>query len=222
MEFKQVEQYARFPDTTIYWAAISDPPQEIQNQARKIDGEAYDPDGFGVCVFHDLSTHEFALMTEKAYPTNENRSIYYVDIDGNRHWFKADLAEEALKEIYDACEKITAGKMTENGYVITDSVRFDDGHGFALAEKTGAEQPFNVLKIDVDQYERWSYKSQGTFESAEAARSIYSAHIKSYEQFHSMMEADGITQTECGLIRHVNDPVPEQAMDVQTMQSPFQ
>ena len=186
MEFKQVEQYARFPDTTIYWAAISDPPQEIQNQAQEIDGEAYDPDGFGVCVFHDLSTHEFALMTEKAYPTNENRSIYYVDIDGNRHWFKTDLAEEALKEIYDACEKITAGKMTEHGYIITDCTRFDDGRGFAFAEKSGVKRPFEVLMIDVDECERWSYSGHCTFENAETARNNYAARIKSYEQFHSI------------------------------------
>lgn len=36
-----------------------------------------------------------------------------------------------------------------------------------------------------------------------------------------MMEADGVTQTECGLIRRVSDPAPEQVMDAQMMQSPF-
>ena len=36
-----------------------------------------------------------------------------------------------------------------------------------------------------------------------------------------MMESEGITQTEYGLIRRVSNPAPEQAMGPQTMQSPF-
>lgn len=51
MEFKQVEHYDCFPDETVYWAEITDPPQEIQDRAREIDGETYDPNGFGLCVF---------------------------------------------------------------------------------------------------------------------------------------------------------------------------
>ena len=188
MKLKQIEHYDCFPDATLYLAEISDPPQEIQNQAREIDGEEYSPDGFGVCVFHDLSTHEFAIMTETAYPTNESRTIYYIDTDGDKHWFKTDLAEELLKEIYDTCEKITAGKMTEHGYIITDCVRFDDGRGFAFAEKAGAERPFEVLKTNVDECGRWSYGGHCTFENAETARNNYAARIKSYEQFHSIVK----------------------------------
>ena len=43
-----------------------------------------------------------------------------------------------------------------------------------------------------------------------------------WKEFGShMMEANGVTQTEYGLIRRVSDPAPEQAMDAQMMQSPF-
>ena len=196
MEFKQIEHYDCFPDETIYWAGISDPPQEIQNRAREIDGEAYSPDCFGLCVFHKLSTHEFEVMTETAYPTGESGNIYYVDNDGDKHWFKADLSEDLLKEICDTCERITTGKMTERGYVVTDCVSFDDGHGYVLAEKADAKRPFAVLHTDVDECDRWNYSAERTFDSSEAARSDFSERVKLYEQFHSIVKPSLVGQLQ--------------------------
>ena len=50
MKFKEIETVDPCKDVVIYWAALSDVPEAVQNRAREIDGQEYDGEGFGLCV----------------------------------------------------------------------------------------------------------------------------------------------------------------------------
>ena len=63
--------------------------------------------------------------------------------------------------------------------IVKVSVLFDDQNAFALAEKPKAKNPFAVWRFSLDKHGRCNYRQGQFFESAEAAGSFYSAHIKS-------------------------------------------
>ena len=82
-----VEHWDHFQDETIYWLDLSDMPEPIQQAARRIDGKAYNDRCFGICVVHDLATNEYAVVTESGTSPEVDRNIFYVDNDGDKHWF---------------------------------------------------------------------------------------------------------------------------------------
>lgn len=183
MEFNQIGGADYYEDATFYWVSISGVPPEIQRAAREIDGKAYLPDCFEMCVIFDLNTRQFSFET-----SDGELNIFYVDDNGHRCWFQADLTDDFLNEVYSACEQITSGSITLSGYAVKESVRFDDRHGYALSEKPGAKQPFAVTYIEVDKYGRWHYHGERVYASAEAAKSAYSSRIKGYQQYHNIVK----------------------------------
>lgn len=105
MKFKQVEHYDHFDTETLFWVDISDMPENIQDKAREIDGAEYSPSRFGVCVIYDWTKKEFDLIMDAVPFTGEERNVYYIDMDGDKHWFKVELAPEFTQEVFAACEK---------------------------------------------------------------------------------------------------------------------
>ena len=93
MRLDGVEHWDHFQDETIYWLDLSDMPEPIQQAARRIDGKAYNDRCFGICVVHDLATNEYAVVTESGTSPEVDRNIFYVDNDGDKHWFQADLPD---------------------------------------------------------------------------------------------------------------------------------
>ena len=101
-------QIDQFEDESIFWVCVTDVAVHIQNKAREIDGEFYSPNSFEICVCRDKSTSELSIVTEKDSATGEECNLYYVDNDGNRHWFYEDLPEHFSKRLFSECERAYA------------------------------------------------------------------------------------------------------------------
>lgn len=106
MKFNGIEHFDRFEDGIIYWAEISDVPDAIQSKAQQIDGPAYNPNCFGLCVCYDTATNKFELVTDTDLSTGSSRNVYYIDNDGNKHWYKSDLAPAFIEQIFGACDRL--------------------------------------------------------------------------------------------------------------------
>lgn len=101
-------QIDHFEDESIFWVCVTDVAVHIQNKAREIDGEFYSPNCFEICVCRDKSTSELSIVTEEDSATGEKCNLYYVDNDGNRHWFYEDLPEQLSKRLFSECERAYA------------------------------------------------------------------------------------------------------------------
>lgn len=92
--------YDDFGAEIIFWVAITDLPKSVQEEAKRIDGDAYTADCFGICVCYDTNKKEFALS-----PDEQNTNIYYVKDSGDKVWFMVELPEGFLAEVFRRCQK---------------------------------------------------------------------------------------------------------------------
>lgn len=114
MEFKRIEHYDIFEgDVVIFWADISNPPQTIQAIAREIDGPNFSPDHFGVCVNYSFEEKDFYVVTDTGMSPEDQRNIFYIDQDGDKHWFKTDIPQGLFNQIVGECKKIVQGTELE-------------------------------------------------------------------------------------------------------------
>lgn len=104
MKFDRIGQYDHIEDVTVFWVEISDLPQDIQDEAKLIDGKAYDPECFGMCIYYNWTREKFVIATDA--DTGNVRNIFYVDDNGDNHWFKAEIPQEFADEVFAACNKI--------------------------------------------------------------------------------------------------------------------
>jgi len=100
VKLDNADHYDDFGDELIFWVEISDLPQDIQDEARRIDKKEYNPGCFGMCVCYEAETKNFCLSPDK-----ENTNVYYVNSNGDRVWFKAEMTEDFINEIFAACKK---------------------------------------------------------------------------------------------------------------------
>lgn len=105
MKFDGIEHCDHFDGESVFWLSVSDVPVNLQEMARGIDGENYSPGDFGVCVHYNHATAEFNFITDTDAQSGESRNIYYVDIDGEKHWAQADLPEPFSHRLFAACKK---------------------------------------------------------------------------------------------------------------------
>ena len=105
MIFNQIEHYDHFDTETLFWAELSDLPESVQSKAREIDGANFIPSCFGVCVIYDWENGDFDLIVDVDVSTGEHCNVYYIDNDGDKHWFKVNLSPEFTQEIYAECVK---------------------------------------------------------------------------------------------------------------------
>ena len=140
MKFKEIETVDFCEDIAIYWAVLSEMPEEVQSIAMGIDGEEYDALGFGVCVGYDFAKNEFFIFTDNDTVTDAN--VYYVDKDGDRCWFRVEIGDDLTKQIFDTCDRINNCMETPKGYTIQKTVQFDRNLGLVLAKKDDPVYPF--------------------------------------------------------------------------------
>lgn len=133
LKFDDTGHYDDFDDEVIFWIELSDLPQKIQNIAKKIDGENYVDTCFGACISYDKMTKEFSIATE------QNKSIYYVDNNGDKTWFKVDLIDEFKKQIFEECNKILL--KTERKVSPKKSIAQQLKDGAAQAAKDNTDRP---------------------------------------------------------------------------------
>lgn len=183
MKFNEIETVDLFPDVTIFWVALSDMSETVQSKAQE-----YDAQGFGACVGCDLAKNEFFFFTDEDSATGGG-NIYYVDADGDKHWFRAEIGEVLTKQIFDACDRINGCIDTPRGYNIQKTVQFDRGFGLILAKKDDPAYPFTSWMFKETAEGRrdyvWSrcYADEKTAEKAFA--NAVAAHTERERTFYS-------------------------------------
>ena len=186
MKFNGIETVDLFEDVSTFWAGLSDMPEAIQSKAKKIDGHEYDAQGFGACVGYDLPKNEFFFFTDEN-PTTGGGNIFYVDADGDRHWFQVEIGDNLTRQIFDACDRINGCIDTPRGYTIQKTVQFDRNLGLVLAKKDDPSYPFTSWMFEETEDGRrdyvWSrrYANEITAEKAFAnAVAIHTEHERSF------------------------------------------
>lgn len=142
MKFSSIEDFDHFPDATIFWIDISEPPHSLKSRAMLIDGKNYNETCFGMCVIFDAQKQEFDVVTDQVAANEEPCTVYYVDDNGDKHWIACELPEEVTKQIFFECQQVLDFKKVEHGYEIKESIQFEDGSGFIVAENPASEKPF--------------------------------------------------------------------------------
>ena len=188
MKFEMVDGVDHFEDETQFWVFISDVPEHFRAEGRKIDGENYDDSAFGMGAYYDVPTNRFELMTERPSNTSELCNIFYVDNDGERHWFRAEIPEDFINQVFAECMKVHTGQMAQYGYEVKDSMLFDDENGFVLAENPKASNPFAVWRFSLDKHGRRNYTQGHFFENRAAAERDFFPRCKEYQEFNGVNE----------------------------------
>lgn len=94
--FKEIEHFDNFGDSVIFWCVAGDVPKKYINQAMKIDNGNYSSDCFGACVIFDAEGFHFCQ-------DEVDCELYYVDNDGDKHWFKKVFTENEAKTFFEGC-----------------------------------------------------------------------------------------------------------------------
>ena len=203
MKFNGIEHFDRFEDGIIYWAEISDVPDAIQSKAQQIDGPAYNPNCFGLCVCYDTATNKFELVTDTDLSTGNSRNIYYIDNDGNKHWYKSDLAPAFIEQIFGTCDRLIRGKDTLQGYQIQKYTLFENGRGISLAENSNAPQPFVTWMFTKDKNGIHKYEWGHYFINRAEAERDFSTRVEDYQRRYG--------------VREIKQPIAGQIKDAQRL-----
>ena len=105
MKFDGIEHFDKFDEVIIFWIDASEMPPDIQEQAKQIAMEDYEEDWFGLCVHYNFEDKEFYIVTDTDFETGESCNVFYIDYDGDKHWFKTDIPDEFVAEMFEACRK---------------------------------------------------------------------------------------------------------------------
>lgn len=94
MKIDFIEHVDDFDDEIVVYLQLSDPNENLEKQAREIDGENYLPNCFGICYVKNIEDEEMFSITEF------NDDIYYIDNDGEKHYLEM-ISNEFDKEIME-------------------------------------------------------------------------------------------------------------------------
>jgi len=188
LKFNGIEHYDHFMDETVFYAELTDLPQEIQDAARAIDGPHYDPSCFGICLCYDLKTKTVAIMEETSLSTGEKCSVYYVDNNGDKNWFAVELPAGIERQLFDACMKISTGRDTIQGYTVKEAVLFENRRGVALAENPKAVQPFVTWMFTQQKDGRRDYEWGHYYKDGDGARKDFKARADDYQRRFGVRE----------------------------------
>lgn len=105
LHFIGIEHYDEFPDAVLFWVNVSNPPRETQKAAKAIDGQDYRANSFGMCILYERASNRYDIVTDTDQATGDSRNIFYIDHDGDKHWFRLDISNEFASQIFAACSK---------------------------------------------------------------------------------------------------------------------
>lgn len=107
MKFEKIEHYDELVDMIVFWVDVSGVSRANQERARKIAGKDYEPDCFGVCAGYDVERKEFCLVYDTEAGGRDY--VYYIDIDGNKHWLPGKITREFRGQVFKECQKVLDG-----------------------------------------------------------------------------------------------------------------
>lgn len=184
MKFSGIEHFDHFPDETIFWAEFADPPAELRDKAALLDGDNYCETCFGVCAVFDAKAQRFDLIADM--DGDETHIVYYIDNDGDKHWFACEIPEELKNRIFSECQQILNFQKVEGGYEIKECIQFEDGSGFVLAEHSDSKHPFLTAHFtEADRGQRY-YGERNFFDRRNNAIEDFSKRANHQKQFLSV------------------------------------
>lgn len=62
LNYKSLEHSDNFETEVIFWIEVTDVPERFVEEAKKIDGEDFLGDGFGVCIQYDRIAGSIMLL----------------------------------------------------------------------------------------------------------------------------------------------------------------
>lgn len=98
MKIKTMEHYDEFDGTVVCWLEVEDILNSFKHLGKKIDGEHYSEDCFGICVGQD----EDGWYICQDAPSCE---LFYIDNDGEKHWMPYVLTEDENREAIEFCKE---------------------------------------------------------------------------------------------------------------------
>ena len=123
MKLDRLEHYDKFFEGEyLFWLDISDLPEAVQAKAREIAKDDYDSKWFGVCVGCDGETDGFYLVTDTG-ETGEPCTVYYIDRDGDKHWFPCEIPPEFLDQVFAECGKALAQENEAQKPSVRDALK---------------------------------------------------------------------------------------------------
>ena len=181
MKFYSIDACDQFSDVTIFWVTLTNLPDEIRNRAMLIDGENFSETCFGVWVSFDEETKKFEIVWEM--DRNEVCTVYYIDNDGEKHWFACEIPEKVTKRIFSECQKILDFQKMEGGYEIKECVQFEDNSGFVLAKKPNSERPYLTASFSTNEYGQRCYVATKSFHHRSDAIEDFTKRTEHRKQF---------------------------------------
>ena len=94
--FSEIEHFDNFGDSVIFWCVAENVPKKYINKAVQIDKENYSSNCFGVCVIFDAEG--FHMCQDSL-----GCELYYIDNNGDKHWFEKVFIKEESKAFFEAC-----------------------------------------------------------------------------------------------------------------------
>lgn len=94
--FNEIEHYDNFGDSVIFWCVAGDVPKKYIDKAVKIDEGNYSSDCFGACVIFDAEGFHMCQDSPGC-------ELYYVDNDGDKHWFDKEFTDKEAKTFFEGC-----------------------------------------------------------------------------------------------------------------------
>jgi len=108
MEFIKIEHYDDFGEIVCFWVEVTGLPEEIQKRAKRIAGNEYDENCFGMCIHYVKDKKECYVAVDEP-----GKNIHYIDIDGEKHWYKVSIPENLLSTVFNACKEEVANGLPD-------------------------------------------------------------------------------------------------------------
>ena len=104
MKFVQIEHFDDMDEVITFWVDVSDVSLSNQKIARKIDGKEYRPECFGICAGYHVERKEYYLVYDTEAGGRDY--VYYIDINGDKHWLPAKITRAFREEVFAACREV--------------------------------------------------------------------------------------------------------------------
>lgn len=92
LNYKALEHSDDFGTEVICWVEVAGVPERFVDEAKRIDGENYSSDCFGVCIQHDRDNGEYFAMEDAP-----GYNLYYTDNKGDKHWLPYKVNKQEIE-----------------------------------------------------------------------------------------------------------------------------
>lgn len=92
LNYKALDHSDDFGTEVICWVEVTGVPERFVDEAKRIDGENYSSDGFGVCIQYDRDNEEYFAVEDEP-----GCNLYYIDNKGDKHWLPYEVNEQEVE-----------------------------------------------------------------------------------------------------------------------------